>query len=196
MSAEPKAGLSIYTDASFATHNGKSAGSWCGVIVRKKTANAAPVVDIFSGAFKDVCPNSTIAEMQAMGNAIAAGLKAGLIRPHNALTVYSDCASAIDHLTGRAKGRCSRRATFGPVVATIRELIAAKGLEVQFCWIPGHQGEATANAIYNSAANYHCRKANPIVTESAERRRAQNKRKKANRKARLAHARESAGAEA
>lgn len=175
--------LLIYTDASF---DGNSrTGSW-GAVVRKQEHEVH-----LHGQFKLECADSTVAELRAIGNAIHKA--ADLAEPGAHITVYSDCLPAIHALNGKSKFRKSRdqlRAT----LRMVQIICEDSGRRITFRWIKGHQPKDTTcpHAQGNRLADKLARDAhNGLVARRAVQA-AKRKRYKANRRVRLARAREEA----
>lgn len=179
--------LLIYTDASF---DGKSrTGSW-GAVVRKGQHEIH-----LQGLFRLTCYDSTTAELQAIGNAIHKARD--LAAPGELIVIYSDCQPAVHALSGRGRFRPSRE----QLVATLKAVQAIcdqSGCRFKFHWIKGHQPQTitTPHATGNRMADKLARQAHEKLEARREIARSRRKRYKANRKARLARAREDARIEA
>lgn len=182
MTNGPQPALTIYTDASFA-RNG--IGSWGAVI--KGTGKDVEL----SGQFRMECADSTLAELQAVGNAIRAVASKRLAEPGSWCVIYSDCQATVRVLQRKAKFRASRAHLRG-TVDILRGFIVDSGLRFTFEWIAGHQSaESTCPHVQgNRRADALARKANAFLVERraviAARRKRQRLKRRERKRAQLA----------
>ncbi len=120
----------------------------------------------FSGELRITTTSSTLCEAQAAANAIHAGLKAGLIRRDDLVTIWADNQSAVDLLAGVTFKRRStmRRPDYGRVRAWIARVSAEHGIAITARWIKGHQGDAAARTDHRVRFNRRADRLCGIVT--------------------------------
>lgn len=111
------------------------------------------------GAFNNSVDDATIAELCAIGNSLAVGVKDGLIQTGDRVLVQSDCVAALNLLAGRRSPRAGQERNAADI---IESRIQQYYLLMQYRHIKGHtlrdDRRSVANRLCDERAKTEMRK--------------------------------------
>lgn len=108
-----------------------------------------------SGAFREVVPTSTVAEMMAIVNALYCALRFELVLKGDALLIQTDCEAAIFALTDRRKLTTLE----SECVLKMKQFIKDNALEVVYKHVKGHSKNKQSRFLSNNACDRGAKKA-------------------------------------
>lgn len=161
--------VDVYSDAS---HRGLE-GAWAAVIVRAD----APTVEA-SGKLRGSHVESELSELQAVGNALHVGVKAGLIRAGDFVVVRSDNLSNVHRIRSRKTSRDPRMATTAEAFDRVLGFAEKVGFILTAAHVSGHQPESSIDphAVHNRRCDLLCKRImgakggrGPVTIEEARR---------------------------
>lgn len=108
------------------------------------------------GRMKKTVVNNVVAEMQAVCNALAEGIRAGLVQDSDALIVQTDCRPAIEAFTGQRRRLIEEERA---CVMAFRKFSTRLRLKWEFRHVKGHTSRKEARYVTNNLCDKRAKEA-------------------------------------
>lgn len=154
--------VDLYTDAGVSTSKAtRGLATWA--LVALVSGSSDPLFEA-SGTLRDKTPNSTVAELRAIANALHKLQRLGHIERGMTVRVFTDCMAAVERIEGRSTGR--PKSPMAAATTAIHKFAEVHGFNVRATWIKGHRpDDADEHARWNNRCDKLCRVARSIKVD-------------------------------